>query len=98
MARGGRRDGAGRPAGVQNKVVRPLKELARQHTEAALSTLVSVMAGGEGVPPAAQVAAAKELLDRGYGKSSTVLSGDEDDGPVRVATTIELIGVRAGEG
>lgn len=94
MARGGKRDGAGRPAGVQNKATRPLKELAREHTDAALNTLVSILAGGEGVPAAAQVAAAKEILDRGYGKASTVLSGDEDGGPLQLVTKIELVGVR----
>lgn len=88
--------GKGRPKGSLNKSTRSLKELAREHTEKALNTLVSIMAGGEGVPPAAQVAAAKELLDRGYGKASTVLSGDEDGGPIELATTIELVGVRPG--
>ena len=93
MPKGGKREGAGRPKGVQNKATRPLKEIARQHSEAAIQTLVSILAGGEGVPAAAQVAAAKELLDRGYGKASTVLSGDEDGGPVRTVTQIELIAV-----
>jgi len=94
MARGGKRDGAGRPAGAVNKSTATLKELAREHTEAALGTLVSILAGGEGVPAAAQVAAARELLDRGYGKASTVLSGDEDGGPIELMTRIELVGVR----
>lgn len=94
MARGGKRDGAGRPAGVQNKATRPLKELAREHTDAALNTLVSILAGGEGVPAAAQVAAAKELLDRGYGKASTVIAGDEEGGPLAVVNRIELVAVR----
>jgi hypothetical protein len=86
--------GKGRPKGSPNKATRPLKEVAREHTEAALNTLVSILAGGEGVPAAAQVAAAKEILDRGYGKASTVLSGDEDGGPLQTVTRIELVGVR----
>lgn len=85
----------GRTKGTPNRSTASLKELAREHTEAALVTLVSVMAGGESVPAAAQVAAAKELLDRGYGKSSTVLSGDEEGGPIKLAHQINLIGVRA---
>lgn len=84
----------GRVAGTPNKSTASLKELAREHTEAALTTLVSILAGGEGIPAAAQVSAAKELLDRGYGKASTVLNGDEDGGPVELAHTIALIGVR----
>lgn len=97
MARGGRREGAGRPAGVPNKVTAPLKDMARQHTEAALTTLVSILAGGEGIPAAAQVAAAKELLDRGYGKATQHIAGDDDAPPVGVSI-IELVGVRPGEG
>lgn len=97
MAGGGKRPGAGRPAGSPNKATRPLKELARQHTESALGTLVSILAGGEGIPAAAQVAAAKELLDRGYGKATQHIAGDEESPPVRVSA-IELIGVRPGEG
>lgn len=84
----------GRAKGVPNKVTVALKDAAREHTQAALNTLVSVMAGGEGIPAAAQVNAAKEILDRGYGKASTVLTGDQDGGPVQLATRIELVGVR----
>lgn len=84
----------GRKAGTPNKATASLKELARQYTDEALQTLVSILAGGEGVPPAAQVAAAKEILDRGYGKASTVLTGDEDGGPVELVSRIELVGVR----
>lgn len=84
----------GRVKGTPNKVTAALKDMAREHTEAALNTLVSVLAGGEGVPAAAQVAAAKEILDRGYGKASTVLSGDEDGGPLQLVTKIQLVGVR----
>lgn len=87
----------GRKKGTPNKATASIKDAARQYTDQALQTLVSVMAGGESIPPAAQVAAAKEILDRGYGKASTVLSGDEDGGPVTIATKIELVGVRPGD-
>lgn len=80
----------GRTKGTPNKVTVVLKDAARQHTEAALNTLISVMAGGEGIPAAAQVAAAKEMLDRGYGKASQVIAGDEDGGPIKI-TRIELV-------
>lgn len=85
----------GRTKGTPNKATVPLKEAARQYTEAALQTLVSVCAGGEGIPAAAQVNAAKEILDRGYGKASTVLTGDEDGGPVQLVTEIRLVGPNA---
>lgn len=95
MARGTKT--GGRVKGTPNKSTASLKDMARVHTEAALNTLVSVLAGGEGIPAAAQVAAAKEILDRGYGKASTVLSGDEDGGPVALVSRIELVGVRPGD-
>ena len=44
-----------------------LRDFARQHTRAAIETLVSVMEDPKS-PAAARVAAAQGLLDRGYGK------------------------------
>lgn len=82
MATGGKRPGAGRPPGAKTKSGRELRELAQVHTAAALNALVGIVTGGEGIPPAAQVAAAKELLDRGYGKATQPISGDEDGPPV----------------
>ena len=58
----------GRVAGTQNKATAAIKEIAGQYTEQAVKTLVGILKGGEGIPPAAQVAAAKELLDRAHGK------------------------------
>lgn len=89
-AKPGERRG-GRTKGTPNHVTVTLKELARQHTDGALAALVSILAGGEGIPAAAQVAAAKEILDRGYGKASMVLSGDEDGGPIKAITEIRLV-------
>src|SRR3569623_45591 len=93
MAKGAKT--GGRKKGTPNKATASLKDLARQHTDAALTTLVSVLAGGEGVPAAAQVAAAKELLDRGYGKASTILNGYEDGVPIKFVGKVELVGVRS---
>lgn len=64
--RGGVRAGAGRPKGRKNLLSAELKELAQTHGEAALNTIVEVMLTGE---PSMRLAASKELLDRGYGKS-----------------------------
>lgn len=91
MARGGKREGAGRPVGSPNKTTSTLRELAREHTEEALATLLTVM--GDSDSDAAKVSAAKEILDRGYGKSRTVLSGDEDGNPVELIHKIVLEGV-----
>lgn len=68
--RGGRREGAGRPAGRRNIATRSqgasLSELARKHTADALSVLVSVAKNSDS--DSARVAAANAILDRGYGK------------------------------
>lgn len=94
MARGGKREGAGRPPGVPNKATAEIKELAREYTVEALEALVGVLRDGG---DAAKVSAAKELLDRGYGKARQPIDGDGDGGAIPVAHIIELVGVRPGE-
>lgn len=69
-----------------------IRSLARAHTETALATLAGIMRQ-EDAPPAARVAAANSLLDRGWGKATQPISGDDDAPPVKF-TQIELIGVR----
>ena len=70
MARGGFREGAGRPSGSTNKSSpeqsQRLSELAKDYTHDALLTLVDVAKNGRS--DAARVSAANALLDRGYGK------------------------------
>ncbi|TAJ89722.1 hypothetical protein [Reyranella sp.] len=84
----GRKTG-GRVKGVPNKATAQLKALAQKHTSEALKTLASIMKGGDS--DSARVAAAKELLDRGYGKpAQAIVGGDEDSQPIRIAR-IELI-------
>lgn len=71
-----------------------IKSLARSHTEAALNTLVGVMNQPE-APAAARVAAANSLLDRGWGKATQPISGDEDGPALSIITRIERIIVDA---
>ena len=79
MARGGRREGAGRKKGTKDRKPRSspiiianaqekreLREAAREYTERALKTLAAICS--EGQSEAARVSAACALLDRGYGK------------------------------
>lgn len=82
----------GRAKGVPNKATASIRDLARQYTAEALKALTDVLRNPE-EPAAARVGAAKEILDRGYGKASTVLQGDEDGGDIKVATTIRLVGL-----
>jgi len=80
--RGGKRPGAGRPKGAKDKLTRDagatLSELARQHTGAALETLVQIAQTGES--EAARVSAANALLDRGYGKPAMSVDHTSTDG------------------
>jgi hypothetical protein len=66
----------GRKAGTPNKATAEIRELAREYTESALTALVDILAGGEGIPAAAQVAAAKEILDRGHGKATQLVDAN----------------------
>jgi len=79
----------GRQKGTPNKATAALRDIARQYTEEAVEALVGILRDGE--TDAAKVAAAKEILDRGYGKATTVIAGDEDGGPVKI-TEIRLVG------
>jgi hypothetical protein len=58
-----------------------IKSLARQHTVSALKTLAGIMNQSE-APAAARVAAANSLLDRGWGKATQPIAGDETSGPI----------------
>lgn len=60
------------------KALTEIRSLARSHTEAALNVLTGVM-GQTDAPPAARVAAANSLLDRGWGKPVQALTNDENE-------------------
>lgn len=94
--RGGKRPGAGRPKGAKDRLTREagatLSDLARQHTAAALQTLVDIAKDGES--EAARVSAANALLDRGYGKPPQAFEHTgKDGGPIQTEdlTTATLI-------
>lgn len=85
--RGGYRPGSGRKVGskvratIENRAT--IEELARRHTEVALSALVKVASTSES--DSARVSAASVLLDRGYGKPRQVAEiGGKDGGPIHV--------------
>ena len=84
---------SGNPAG-RPKEIGHLRELARERTEEALGTLISVMAD-EAAPASARVAAACAVLDRGYGRpiQATEISG-KDGGPIATADMSDLELVR----
>jgi hypothetical protein len=63
------------------KAATDIRSLARSHTESALKVLAGIMNEPE-APPAARVAAANSLLDRGWGKPTQPVSGDPDGAPL----------------
>lgn len=82
MPRGGKREGAGRPSGHRNAAtagqIASLSELAREHTETALSVLVQVATSGQS--EGARVTAANSILDRAYGKPQQAVDLSNTDG------------------
>ena len=76
---------SGNPGGRPKNSLR-LKEIARQHTDAAIETLVAALkAENENT----RVAAANSLLDRAWGKpAQAIVGGDEDDNPVQLVAEI----------
>ena len=82
---GGKRAGAGRPAGALGRVTADIRALAQPYAASAVAELAR-LAGLTDAPGAAneatRVAALRELLDRAYGRSVAVLAGDEERGPI----------------
>lgn len=66
---------SGNPAGRKVEFG-PIKELARQHTGAAINTLVKAL---NAKSERTRVAAAEAILDRGYGKASQHIELDAGD-------------------
>lgn len=88
MARGGKREGAGRPKGALNKATVDVKEAAQAFTADAIQTLAEIMRSTEH-PAAARVSAASTLLDRGHGKPKQSMDLDANvEGNFTVATGV----------
>lgn len=66
-----------------------IRSLARAHTAKAIRVLVGIMNETKS-PAAARVAAANALMDRGWGKPTQPLSG-EDGQPIQIIQRIERI-------
>lgn len=67
---GGKRSGAGRPAGSPNRATvdqkAKLSQLAKKYSRTAFETLVEISEKGK--TDSARIAASIAILDRGYGK------------------------------
>jgi hypothetical protein len=73
-----RPEGAGRKKGTPNKITADIKALAQEHGATAITILATILTTAES--DQAKIAAAKELLDRGYGKATQQVIGAGEDG------------------
>ena len=87
---GGRREGAGRPRGALNKLTRPVKELAADQGPASIDKLVYLRDSAQSEQ--VQFAAAKELLDRAYGRTRQDI---DVNGDKRVRVVIDTLSERS---
>lgn len=78
---------SGNPGG-RPKETGEVKALARQYTEEAIHKLAEWMRSEN---PKASVAACQALLDRGYGRPTQPVAGDDDLPPVSVRGVVELV-------
>lgn len=62
--------------GGRPKVIADIRDLAREHSRTAIQALVDIAERGE--HEAARVSAATALLDRGWGRPTQPLAGDDD--------------------
>jgi hypothetical protein len=79
----------------KSKTAAQIKALARLHTRAAIKVLAGIMNEADG-PATARVSAAQALLDRGWGKASQPIAGEEDG--LAVLARIERVIVDPQEG
>lgn len=99
MPHGGPRVGAGRPKGSRSpnrkpvgkplteRVMLQLSDMCKLHTEDAVKCLAAIMNNDMGNENA-RIAAAREILDRGHGKSAQVHTGDDPDTQIIVVTHV----------
>jgi hypothetical protein len=74
-----------------------IRSLARAHTDTAINTLAGIMREKE-APPAARVAAAQALLDRGWGKPAQTMEMTVKRISARELGDDELANIASGRG
>jgi hypothetical protein len=75
--RGRRIPGAGRKKGVPNKVTSEIRALAQRHGPDMIASLVELAKTSRN--DSVRVAAIREILDRGYGKTAQPVTAGEDN-------------------
>lgn len=84
---------SGNPAGFP-RALRDVRDAARAHTAQAVATLADIMLDRDN-PPAARIAAAEALLDRGWGRSPqahlvAAMDAPQSGSIVKLMSTAEL--------
>jgi len=95
MARGGKREGSGRPRGSRSAATKDqianISEMAKMHSADALEALHLIATQGES--EAARVSAANSILDRAFGKPQQAIDHSSTDGTMSpiVGFTLEVM-------
>ncbi len=84
----------GRKKGTPNKITADIRKAAQAYGDKAIKGLASI-AEKTDAPEAARVAAWRELLDRGYGKSSQPVDGDGQGGPIQHSLEVRFVKAKA---
>ena len=79
---------AGRKPGIPNKATADIKALAQVHGSKAIAVLVKIM-NDLSEPSAVRTTAAKELLDRGYGKAKQEVNVQPGDGWAEIFEAVD---------
>lgn len=77
----------GRQKGTPNKATAEIKALAQKHGASAIAECLRIMKNSES--DQARISAAKEIMDRAYGKPAQAIVGDEDEAPIK--TVMEIV-------
>ena len=71
------------------KTATAIRSLARAHSATAIDTLARIMRNPRS-PPMVRIAAARALLDRGWGRPTVTLAGDSDN-PLPIVEIVRTI-------
>lgn len=78
----------GKVLGSANKTLNAVKSLAQSYGVDAIDTLADLMLSDR-QPGPVRVAAARELLDRGFGRPTQFIAGDDAAPPIRFGTKVD---------
>ena len=81
--------GSGRQAGAPNKATAEIKTAARENGPRVIEKLWGICERGES--DQVRTNAARELLDRGYGKPAQPVSGDGDGEPITIIHRVQWL-------